>query len=200
MDKLEMCIRGTGDPEGCALTHRVLEMVQQMDLVECVRGRGAKECFEECLQKCRGEDCGGLCISAVDVAYGMSLALDMARDVQLAALMGVEPLDAAALSFAVRLEKVWEKECPDRAAAARILVAALVELRNLLRIRELLLLLAPLLSAEHGCTGEEVFEFLDSIVMAVGEEMVAKIAAALEEGAVVVGNVVIRFPPVRTEF
>ena len=197
MDKLEACIEGTGDAEACRFTSRVIEMVEQMNLVKCVREKHAGECFKECLEKCRGEDCEQLCMSAIDTAFGMALALDVMEDAKVGVLMGIKLLDAVVVSFVMHVEKVWEKECPDRAVTARILMVTLTELRRLLRKNKLMLLSAPLLSAEHTCVGDEVFDFLDSIRGAVGEEMVKRIVAALEEGVVKIGRTVIKFPPVK---
>jgi len=71
------------------------------------------------------------------------------------------------------------------------------ELKDLLRNKEVLLLLAPLLAVEHTCVGDEVFEFLEAARRGIGEEMTKRIVAALEEGAVEIGNSVIQFPPVQ---
>jgi|GEM_PF-6162484 len=197
-DRFKMCVEGTGDVEGCLLTRDVLGLVEGMDLAECVRARTTKECFVECVKKC-GVECRDLCLMAVNTAVGIAKAGDIALDVAFAASIGVNPLDAAAAAIVLELTKAMEVECPDRATIARTLVVTLIELKNLLRNREMLLLLAPLLAVEHTCVGDEIFEFLEATRQGIGEEMTKRIAAALEEGAVKIGNTIIQFPPVRSQ-
>jgi len=197
-DRFKMCVEGTGDVEGCLLTRDVLGLIQSIDLVKCVKTKGTKECLVECVEKC-GAECIDLCTMAMNVAVGIAKAGDIALDVAFAASIGVNPLDAAAAAIVLELTKAMEVECPDRATIARTLVVTLIELKNLLRNREMLLLLAPLLAVEHTCVGDEIFEFLEATRQGIGEEMTKRIAAALEEGAVKIGNTIIQFPPVRSQ-
>ncbi len=196
MDTFKMCIEGTRDVEGCLFTEEVLRFMETMRLVECAASRTEESCLIECLYKC-GAECLEMCIAAADVAAGIAKARSLAEDVKLAAEMGVDQLDAAVATFMMELSKAAGKGCPDRAIEARRLFITLVELKNLLKERELLLLLAPLLAVEHPCTGDEVFETLEMIRKSIGEEMVKRITAALEEGAVKIGRTIIWFPPVR---
>ncbi len=196
MDIFRTCVNGTGDVEGCLLTEEVLRFMGNMGLVECLRSRTKKECFRECLYRC-GAECLEMCIMAVDVASGIAKARDLAEDVERAAEMGADPLDAAVAAFMLELDKAARKGCPDRAIEARILFITLVELKNLLKERELLLLLAPLLAVEYACVGDEVFETVEAIRKAVGEEVTKRIVAALEEGGIKIGRTIIWFPPVR---
>ncbi len=197
MDIFRTCVKGTGDVEGCLFTEEVLRFIEAMNLVECV-GRKKKECFRECLNRC-GAECLEMCVAAVDVAAAIAKARSLAEDVKLAAALGVDPLDAAAVAFMLELRKAVEKDCPDRAIELRILFITLVELKNLLKKQELLLLLAPLLAAEYTCVGDEVFETLEAIRHGIREEMVKRIVAALEEGALKIGHTIIQFPPIRTQ-
>jgi hypothetical protein len=43
-----------------------------------------------------------------------------------------------------------------------------------------------------------VFEYLETVRPLIGEEMTKRIVAALEEGAALVGDVVVKFKPVET--
>ncbi len=196
MDTFRMCIEGTRDVEGCLFTEEVLRFMETMRLVECAASKTEESCLIECLYKC-GAECLEMCIAATGVAAGIAKARSLAEDVKLAAEMGVDQLDAAVAAFMMELSKATKKGCPDRAIEARSLFVTLVELKNLLRERELLLLLAPLLAAEYTCVGDEVFETLEMIRKSIGEEMTKRITAALEEGAVKIGRTIIWFPPVR---
>jgi hypothetical protein len=196
-DQFKVCVEGTGDVEGCLLTRDVLGLIEGMNLVECVTAKAAKECLRECVEKC-GEECIDLCLAAVDTAVGIAKARNLMEDVALAASAGVDPLDVATAAVVLELWKAVQMDCPDRAAMTKTLVITVVELKNLLRNQEVLLLLAPLLAVEHTCVGDEVFEFLEAARRGIGEEMTQRIVAALEEGAVKIGNSIIRFPPVRS--
>ncbi len=195
-DRFRACVQGTGDVEGCLLTRDVLGLIDGMDLAECVRERAAKECFAECVERC-GVECVDLCLVAVDTAVGIAKARNLMEDIALAASAGVDPLDVAAAAVVLELRKAVEAECPDRAVITRTLTIMLIELKNLLRSREVLLLLAPLLAVEHTCVGDDVFEFLEASRQGIGEEMTKRIVAAMEEGALKIGNTIIQFPPVR---
>jgi hypothetical protein len=194
----ENCVGATGDPEACRVSQRVFQLVKELGLVECVERRKVRECFAACLDRCRGVgECVDLCIGALDVAVGLAVARGLAEGAKMVALFGVSPVEAAAAAFAEMLQKAERTKCPERADAARILNIVAVELRNLLGAQDLLLLLAPAVAAAHSCVGDEAFDVLDAIMSAVGEETAARIAAALEEGVVAVGNVVVKFPPVK---
>jgi hypothetical protein len=195
-DRFRACVEGTGDVEGCLLTRDVLGLIEGMDLAECVRTGTAEECFVRCVEKC-GEECTDLCLAAVSTAAGIAKARNLMEDIALAASAGVGPLDAAAAAVVLELRKAVEVECPDRAAITKTLTIMLIELKNLLRSKEVLLLLAPLLAVEHTCVGDAVYEFLEAARQGIGEDLTKRIVAALEEGAVKVGNSIIRFPPVR---
>jgi hypothetical protein len=197
MDQFRACVEGTGDVEGCLLTRDVLGLVENMRLVECVMTRTTKECLRECVERC-GEECIDLCLVAVDTAVGIAKARNLMSDIELAASVGIDPLDVAAAAVALELWKAVQMDCPDRAVMTRTLVITVMELKNLLRNQEVLLLLAPLLAVEHTCMGDEVFEFLEAARRGIGEEMVKRIVAAMEEGGVKIGNSIIRFPPVRS--
>jgi hypothetical protein len=134
---------------------------------------------------------------AVDTAIGIAKARNLMEDIKLAASAGIDPLDVAAAAVALELVKAIEVECPDRAVITRTLTIMLIELKNLLRSREVLLLLAPLLAVEHTCVGDAVYDFVESARQGIGEELTKRIVAAMEEGALKIGKTIIWFPPVR---
>jgi hypothetical protein len=204
VDAFEKCVEVTKDPQYCMSLLDVGRLVG--GLVECVaERRGAKECYYACLKMCQGERCDVACLSALEAALGVAAARDLARKAALAvSLMGLSPIDAVALAFDAEVKRVEEKNCPEREVAARVLAAASVELyKNFKKVpslrshaQDVLLLMAPALAAAYRCVGEAVFEYLDFIKPFVEEEAVKRIVAAMEEGAALVGNVVIRFRPV----
>jgi hypothetical protein len=117
-------------------------------------------------------------------------------------LLNMDPVTAAAWAFYDELEKVKEKDCPEKEVMAWILAVATVELYKYFkkvqrrRAREVLLLMAPALGEAYQCVGDEVFKYLDSIKPLVGERAVKRIAAEMKIGGVLVGGVLITFKPV----
>ena len=63
--------------------------------------------------------------------------------------------------------------------------------------------MAPAVAVMHDCIKQdepleaELDELLEGLKLLVGEEIIARLNAALEEGAVKIGRLVIRFPPLR---
>ncbi len=211
MDAFEKCVEATGNPQLCTLAYRAGQLVGR--LVECVVLRSAKECFEDCLKMHQGES-EVVCLNAVETALGVAVAWDMAaRAAKAAALLNSDPLNTVALAFDAELKKAEEKECPERETASRVFAVAAAELHNIFKktqelqkhAQDVLLLLAPALALGYRCVGEEVFEYLDLLRPFIepaesGKEeksAVERIVAAMEQGGVVVGNVIIRFKPVK---
>jgi len=204
MDRFEKCVEVAKDPQFCSYLYQINRLIN--GLAGCVMERGTEDCFRECLRSCRGEGCREVCLGALEVAVGTAVAREVARRAALAvALLGADLINAVALVFNEELKSAEAKECPDKAAAARILSIAAVELFMSLqktaegspkmrkRVQSLLLLAAPALALAHQCVGEEAFEYLETIRPIIGEEAVERIAAALEEGAALVGDVVVKF-------
>jgi hypothetical protein len=204
MDKFEKCVEVTKDPQFCSYLYQINQLINS--LAECVAEKGVKECYYACLKRGGGEE---TCLRALEVAVGMAVARDVVKRAALAtALLGTDLINTIAQIFNEELKSAEAKECPDKAVAARILSIAAVELfmnfqktaesspklRD--RVQSLLLLAAPALAAAYQCVGEEVFEYLETVRPLIGEEAVKRIVAALEEGAALVGDVVINFKPV----
>lgn len=209
MDAVEKCVEVTKDPYFCLSLYQINQLINS--LAECVLDRDAEDCFQECLKRCRGEGCGETCLGALEVAVGTVAARMIAgRAIQVAELKGSDLMESIALTFKEELRSAEAKECPDKAAAARILSIAAVELfmnmqkavgssPELRKLAEdLLLLTAPALAAAYECVGDEVFEYLEVVRPLIGEEMTERIVAALEEGIVLVGGVDFKFKPVKT--
>ncbi len=212
MDPFKKCIEATKNPQLCTLAYRAGQLTGR--LVECVVLRSAKECFEECLKMCRGEGCEVACLNAVETALGVAIAWNaVARAAKAADLLGSDLLNTVALTFDAELKKAWEKDCPEKETASRVFAVAVAELHNIFKkvlnlqkhAQEVLLLLAPALALGYQCVGEEVFEYLDLLRPFIepaksGKEeksIVERITAAMEQGGVVVGNVIIGFKPVK---
>jgi len=202
VDGLDKCVEATGDPQLCSYLRQVNQLAD--GLVECVKRESAKVCFNACLKRCRGERCEEACLGALEVATGAAVARELAEGATLAAvLLGADPVDAVALAFDTQVKRAEEKDCPDKMVAARILSIAAIELYRGFRkvadekAQDLLMLLAPAFALAHQCVGEEVFDYLEPIKPIIGEDATGRIVAALEQGAAVVGDVVIKFKPVK---
>ena len=200
MDSFKECFETAKNPQLCTLLQQEIN-----SLVTCVMEKTAKECFHECFKSCRGEQCEEACLGALEVAAGMAMAHMIFKRAALAtALLNIDLVDAATLIFNGELKSAEEMDCPDKAAAGRVLSIAAMELFHLAtespemreQLQSLLLLTAPALAVAHQCVGDEVFEYLETIAPLIGREMVEKIVAALEEGVALVGNTVIQFQPV----
>ncbi len=205
MDVFERCIEAFGDPQLCSSMRQVGSLVR--GLASCVEAFGAEICYRMCLEGCRGE-CAGACLGALEAALGVLAARTVAwRAAAATTLLGVDPVDAVALAFDAEVKKVKEMDCPARGAAAKALAAAAVELHKAFkkvpnlreRAQDALLLMAPALAAAHRCVGDAAFEYLEFIRPFVGEEAIKRIVAAMEEGAVLIGNTAVKFEPVRPE-
>jgi hypothetical protein len=147
-----------------------------------------------------------MCLGALETALGVATARRVARRAAVAAaLLGANLVDAVAAVFNEEVGKAREMECPERGIAARALATAALELYMEFKAepglrqhaQDVLLLMAPALSAAYPCIGEEVFEYLELARPFVEEEAVKRVVAAMEEGGVLVGGVIIKFPPVK---
>ena len=176
------------------------------DLRQCMKSQEEIECFSDCFEKCEKEGCEEVCVDALVMFMGtMQAAMLGKRASQVAVSRGLSHVDAVALVFEEELKKVEEEEdCPEKAISAQALAAAVVELNNSFQsvanlrdqAQDVLLLMAPALAVAHQCAGKDVFRYLELMKVLIKEETVKRIAAALEEGAVLVGNTTIKFKPV----
>jgi hypothetical protein len=146
-------------------------------------------------EELRGEDCVELCLNAINVVAARNIARRLVQGAA-ASETGLTVSEAAATGFYMLLDKPGG-DCVAKVISMRVLGLVAVELKNLLGMRDMPLLLAPAIAAAYECVGEEAFDLLDMIAPAVGREMAERIAAALEEGAVRIGRVKLRFPPVK---
>jgi hypothetical protein len=202
MDWFEKCIERTKDSQFCEHIRQAGELADS--LFGCVMKKKDKECFEECLRRCKGERCGEVCAGALEVALGALAAKDLAERAVAAAILGISPLDAAAMAFNAKLRRVEEEECPGKAFTARVLAATVTTLYMGLKeapalqedAQEVLMLLAPALAVLYQCVGEDAHENLEMMRPFIGEAA-ERIAATMEEGIVNVGNVFIRFKPAK---
>jgi hypothetical protein len=141
----------------------------------------------------------GACRAAADAAAARSIAKDVLRGavevVVDSGLMMTVP-EAVAVLVSELLRKYAGADCAAKSALFHALSIADVNLHSVVE-SDLVLLLAPLISASHGCVGEEADGLLEEVKAAAGEEVAAKISAALDSGEVAIKRVLIRFPPAR---
>jgi hypothetical protein len=206
MDVFERCVEAFGDPQLCSSMRQVGSLVR--GLANCVEAFDVEICYRICLEGCRGEGCAEACLGALEVALGVLAARAVAmRAAAAVTLLGIDPVDAVTLAFDAEVKKVKKMDCPARGAAAKALAAAAVELYKAFkkvpnlqeRAQDALLLMAPALAVAHKCVGDRAFEYLEFIRPFVEEEAIKRIVAAMEEGAVLVGGVAIKFEPVKAE-
>ena len=204
MGWFEDCIEKTKDPRFCSHLRKVGELAS--GLADCVAELGVKRCFTACLRRCQGEECEAACLSALETALGIAVARELAeKAAAAAALLGLGPADAVAVAFGAETARTEVMGCPQKAIAGRVLAAAAVELYKSFQkvpplqehAQDVLVLMAPALATAYQCVGEEVFEYLELARPFIGEDAAKRIAAALEEGGVLVGGVVINFKPVK---
>ena len=204
MDVLERRVKAFGDPRFCLSVHRVGNSAR--GLANCVKALDVESCLRICLEGCRGKGCAEACLGALEAALGVVAARAVARQTAAAvALLGIDPVDAAAPAFNAEMEKIERMKCPERGVAARALAAAAVELYRSFKkaglreqAQDVLLLMAPALAAAYQCAGKEVFKYLDSIKPIIGEGAVKRIIDEMRRGNVFVGGVLIAFKPVKT--
>jgi len=179
------------DRQTCERVARALALEVELRLARCAQERGLDECHDLCLERCRERghpDCGGLCARAVGYAGAQALTQEiLLAAARLAAAHGLALADAIIAAF---MNAVQHSE---RAASA--LVVAADELAYTAGRPELVMLAAPALALLRNCR-ERLERALDVLMVMLGEEGAARVAAALEEGAAVIGRAVVRFPPV----
>jgi hypothetical protein len=206
MDAFEKCVRVTGNPQFCSSVSRTGRLVA--GLTGCLMVLDAESCYRICLEGCQGEECAGACLGVLKVAMGVVEAGRIARRAaEAAALLGADLVNTVALAFDAELKKAREMNCPERGTAAQILAAAAVQLYANFKTtpglqehaQDVLLLVAPAFAEAYQCVGEAVFDYLDYIRPFVAEEAIKRIVATMEEGVALVGNVIIKFPPVKTQ-
>jgi len=193
----EECLKTFNDPEMCGFGLKAVQLAEDLRLEECIEKRGAQKCLEKCLKNCRGGDCRELCLNAMDAAAAKGIARKLAQGaVAVASETGLTAPEAAAMGFSMLLEEP-DGDCIAKVVSMRVLGLVAMELRNLLGTQDMLLLLAPAVAKAHECLGDDAFNLLDMLAPALGREAVERIAAAMEEGAVKIGRVVIEFPPAK---
>ena len=192
------CLEAAGDPEKCAVGVRVAELAEEAE--GCMQEEAAVSCFKKCMERCGGgEACAELCRAAVDVAAAKGVAKDVLKGAVEAVIesnLAISVPEAVALTVSNLLASYVGEDCAAKTSLFRVMSMVVVEMRNLVN-PDLMLLLAPLISAVHDCVGEEADDFLEEVKAAVGEQEAARIAAALDSGEVAINRVAIRFPPVR---
>jgi len=196
----ELCLKVRKDPEKCSLGARIMELMDVLGLEECVQKNAEDDCFERCVKGCGGgELCMKACRTAVDGAVAKGLTKDIlkgALEMVLESNLMISMPEAAAVLVSNLLEKRIDGDCAARTRLFNVMSIVVVDLRNLIG-PDLILLLAPLISATYDCVGEEADGLLEEIKNVAGEKEVEGVSAALDSGEVAIRRVTIRFPPVR---
>jgi hypothetical protein len=194
------CMEILRDRQTCERVARALALEEELRLVRCAQERGLDECHELCLERCRERghpDCGGLCARAVGYAGAQALAREiLLAAARLAAAHGLALPDAIIVAFmnAVQHADRRARDCAARERLAGALTVAADELADTAGHPELVMLAAPALALLRNCR-ERLERALEALRL-LGEDIAARVAAALEEGAAVIGRAVVRFPPV----
>jgi hypothetical protein len=197
MNDYEECLKAFNDPERCGFVSKAAQLAESLRLEECLERRGVQRCLNICLKNCEEGDCEEVCLGALEMASARSIARKLVQGaVAAASENGVTVPEAAAAGFYMLLNEPGD-DCVAKIVTMRVMGLAAVELRNLLGEQEMLLLLAPAIAAAYECIGDEAFNLLDTMELAVGREMAERIAAALEEGVVKIGNIALKFTPVK---
>jgi hypothetical protein len=133
----------------------------------------------------------------MDMAAAKSLARKLVQGAMAAASdTGVTIPEAAAMGFYMLLNEP-DDDCIARIVSMKVLGLVAVELKKLLGMQDLLLLMAPTIAMAYECIGDNAFDLLDMLAPTIGREMAERIAAALEEGVVKIGNIALKFPPAK---
>jgi hypothetical protein len=135
----------------------------------------------------------------VDAAAARSIAKDVLRgavEVVVDSGLTMKMPEAVAVLASELLRKYAGADCAAKSALFRTLGMAVVDLHSVVE-SDLALLLAPLISAAQDCVGEEAEGLPEEVKAGAGEEVAAKISAALDSGEVAIKRVLIRFPPAR---
>jgi nitrate reductase NapAB chaperone NapD len=201
----EKCVEIFGDPQFCERVKKFSQLHGRVS--KCVKRREVGYCYSDCLKRCQAEGCEEECLGVMELVLGAEVAEEVADEaVSIAAVRNISPVVAAAIVFNEELNKVKKKRCPNKAAMARILAAAAFELYEKFKrkpttrqhAQDVLLLVAPALAEAYQCVGESAFRYIDvELRPFVKEKMLKRIAAAMEKGAVAIGDVKIKFKPVR---
>jgi len=197
VDSYEECLKTFKDPEMCRFGQRAVQLVEALRLEECLERHKPQKCLDVCLKNCKEKNCRDLCLSAMDMAAAKGLARRLVQGaIDVASDAGVAIPEAVAIGFYMLLNEPND-DCIAKIISMRVLGLVAVELRRLLGMKDLLLLLAPTIAMAYECIGDDAFSLLDTLAPTIGQETAERIAAALEEGIVKIGNIELKFPPVK---
>jgi hypothetical protein len=210
-DFYEQCMRELGDREACREMAETVRVLEELRLEDCVRKHGFDKCYNLCMKKCQDSNCERRCMRAVAHAMATNKAREiLTAAVQLTAYMDVNLPEAISMLY-VNLLMEYERvanDCERKLRLMTLFSGIVGELVGMTGIKELTLLLAPAIAISRSCIKEraggtdevleaELNELLEGLKLIVGEEVVARLSAALDEGVVKIGSFVVRFPPLR---
>jgi hypothetical protein len=202
-DLIETCAREFGRE----LCERIAVLVAELDeeteeMARCAE-RGDEGCVRACVERCTERhpewqrECAVTCKAEAVHALARAVALSALERavVLLREGTGARLPGAAAIAYAgivADMRKRLPEHCPTRELVANAAAIAAAVLAEMAGYPELKLLAAVAASLLEGCP-EELERLLDAARKFSGysEEEVARIASALEERALAIGNVVV---------
>jgi hypothetical protein len=197
MNDYEECLKKFNDPEMCRFGQRATQLAEALRLEDCLERHRPQKCLDICLKNCKEKNCNDLCLNAMDMAAAKSLARRLVQGaIDAASETGITVPEAAAMGFYMLLNEPGD-DCVAKIVSMKVLGLVVMELKKLLGVQELLLLLAPTIAMAYECIGDDAFNLLDTLAPTIGWEMAERIAAALEEGVVKIGNIALKFPPAK---
>jgi hypothetical protein len=204
-DMFEKCVEIFGDPQFCAQVKKIGHLSDRAR--ECVKRQEVGYCYRDCLKRCQVEECEEVCLGVMEHVLGVEVAEEMADEATTVAIVrNLSPAVAVATAFNIELDKVKKKRCPHKAVMARILATAVFELYEKFKkkpelrryAQDVLLLTAPALATAYQCVGESTFRYIDvELRPFVEEKMLKRITATMKKGVVTIGDVDIKFKPVK---
>jgi len=205
-DFYKQCVRELKDEGACKEVAKTVELLETLKLEDCVERHIPSECYNLCMKKCQDSNCEKLCERAVIHAVATNKARKiLAAATRLVVHAGIALPEAIGAIY-IDLLAEYERRirgCEGKLKLVTLFSSVVGELVGATGIKELALLMAPAAAIMHDCIKQdepleaELDELLEGLKLLVGEEIVARLNAALEEGAVKIGRLIIRFPPLR---
>ena len=203
----KQCVRELKDEKACKEVIETMELLETLELENCVERHGLRECYNLCMKKCQDNDCekrcGRVIIHAVATISARRILMTAAYLAMHTGIILPEAISAVYINTLAEFEQKVH-DCKGKLKLMALFSGIAGELVGMTGIKELTLLMAPTIATKHDCIKkqDEVFEaelneMLEGLKQLVGEEIIARLNAALEEGVIKIGRLVVRFPPLR---
>jgi len=201
----EQCVKELKDEKACEEITKAIELLETLKLEDCVKKHNPDKCYNLCMEKCQGNDCERHCGRVIAYAVAANSAREMLTTAAYLAMhTGIILPEAIAVIYIDTLAELERKvhDCKGKLKLTALFSGIAGELVGATGIKELTLLMAPTIATVRDCIekqGElfeaELNELLEGLKQLVGEEIIARLNAALEEGAIKIGRLVVRFSP-----